>query len=119
MKDYHCVTQLGEHLVIKRNNDGVYLCPICGSAEFNEPPYEEDGSPSFQMCSCGFEFGFDDSHLACAEAAEGVTLNWDRWRLKTIEKNKHSKSSLQRLERNLHEIGYKLAFDLLPIKFDD
>lgn len=118
MKEHHCVTQLGEHFIIFQNNEGAYLCPVCGSAEFNEPPYDENGSASFQMCSCGFEFGFDDSSLASKEASEGIAPNWDRWRLKVIEKNRHSKSSPHKLEQNLKVIGYKLAFDLIPVKVD-
>lgn len=116
MKEHHCVNQLGEHFIILQNNDGAYLCPVCGSAEFNEPPYYENGSASFQLCSCGFEFGFDDSTLASKEASDGIVSNWDRWRLKVIDANKHSKSSLQELEQNLNNIGYKLAFDLIPVK---
>jgi len=58
MKEHHCVSQYGEHFIIRENDEGVYLCPVCGSAEFDEPPYDENGSPSFQMCSCGFEYGF-------------------------------------------------------------
>lgn len=118
MKEHHCVTQLGEHFILLQDDEGTYLCPICGSAEFNEPPYDENGLASFQMCSCGFEFGFDDSSLATKEASEGIVLNWDRWRLKVIEKNKHSKSSFQKLEQNLKAIGYQLAFDLIPVKKD-
>ena len=119
MKQQHCVTDEGEHFVIFQNDDGVYLCPVCGSPEFNEPPYYTDGQASFQMCSCGFEFGFDDSALASDEALEGVVPNWDRWRLKVIERNKHSKASLMKLETNLKTIGVRLAFDLIPVGDDE
>jgi hypothetical protein len=118
MKEHHCVSQLGEDFVIFENDDGVYLCPVCGSPEFDEPPYDENGNASFQMCSCGFEFGFDDSNQATHEALEGIVSNWDRWRLKVIDKNKHTKQSLELLERNLEQIGYRLAFDLMPVKID-
>jgi len=70
------------------------------------------------MCSCGFEFGFDDSHLACHEAKEGVSENWDRWRIKVIENNKHTKEALTMLQVNLASIGITLRFDLLPMKND-
>jgi hypothetical protein len=70
------------------------------------------------MRSCGFEFGFDDSSLASNEALEGIVLNWDRWRLKVIDKNKHAKQSLETLEHNLEQIGSRLAFDLIPVKID-
>jgi len=118
MNEHHCVTQLGEHFLILQDDEGTYLCPVCGSAEFNEPPYDKNGSASFQMCSCGFEFGFDDSCLASKEALEGIVPNWDRWRLRVIEKNKSTKSSFQKLEQDLKNIGYKLTFDLIPVKID-
>lgn len=118
MKDNHCVSEYGEHFIIFQNDEGAYLCPVCGSAEFNESPYDANGSPSFQMCSCGFEYGFDDSNLASSEALEGMVANWDRWRLKVINKNKHTKRSLDNLENNLEQIGYKLAFDLIPVKIN-
>jgi hypothetical protein len=119
MKEHHCVTQLGEGFIILQDTEGKYFCPVCGAPEFNKPPYHQDGSASFQMCSCGFEFGFDDSNLASKEALDGVVPNWDRWRLKVIEKNKNSKSNLQNLEKNLKNIGYNLAFDLIPAKIDE
>jgi len=115
MKEHHCVTESGEHFIIFQNDADVYLCPVCGSAEFNVPPYDSNGIPSFQMCSCGFEFGFDDSSLASPEALEGIVSNWNRWRLKVIEKNKNNKNSLAKLERNLKQIGYQLSFDLIPV----
>lgn len=119
MKKHHCVTQEGEHLVIFENDEGVYLCPVCGSAEHDEPPYGPNGEASFQMCSCGFEFGFDDSPLASEEASEGVVPNWDRWRLKVIERSARTKEGFLKLQTSLNEIGYKLAFDLVPVKHDE
>ncbi len=119
MREHHCVTQLGEHFIILQDDKGSYLCPVCGSAEFSEPPYDKNGAASFQMCSCGFEFGFDDSCLASKEASEGIVPNWDRWRSRVIEKNMRSTSSYQKLEQNLKKIGYTLAFDLIPVKIDE
>ena len=119
MKEHHCVSQYGEHFIIRENDEGFYLCPVCGSAEFDEPPYDENGSPSFQMCSCGFEYGFDDSNMASEEALEEIIPNWDRWRLKVIDRNKHTKQDLERLENNLKQIGYRLAFDLIPVKINE
>ena len=118
MKELHCVTQTGEHFIIHQNDEGFYLCPVCGSPEFSEPPYDENGGPSFQMCSCNFEFGFDDSSLASKEALEGIVQNWDRWRLKVINQRKDNKESLIALEHNLKQIGYQLAFDLIPVKLN-
>lgn len=119
MKTHDCVTSDGEHFQIYQNQSGEYLCPVCGSPEHSEPPYDEDGMASFQMCTCGFEFGFDDSNLASSEALEGVVANWDRWRIKVVQRNKMSTESLARLEENLTNIGYRLAFDLMPVKNSD
>ncbi|MDH5232760.1 MAG: hypothetical protein OEZ58_03330 [Gammaproteobacteria bacterium] len=116
MKTIHCVTQEGEAFTILKTEDGMYCCPVCGSPEFKEAPYNEDGTASFEICSCGFEFGYDDSPLASGEAVEGIENNWDRWRLKVIEKNSHTKSDLENLENNLKNLGIELAFDLIPVK---
>ena len=116
MKKIHCINKKGEEFFLFQNSDGVYCCPVCGSPEFQEAPYYENGAASFQMCSCGFEFGYDDSPLATKEAVEGVKANWDRWRLKVIKQNSQSKSDLESLEKNLANLGIYLAFDLLPVK---
>lgn len=78
-----------------------------------------NGQASFDMCSCGFEFGYDDSNLACKDASDGIVANWLRWRVKVIEKNKRSRIELSRLEKNLRAIGVKLAFDLIPVRDDE
>lgn len=114
-----CVTKEGELLVLLQNDKGIFLCPVCGSPELDEPPYSADGEPSFNICSCGFEFGFDDSPLASSDAVSGMVNNWDRYRLIAIEKASQSKETLLTLESNLLNIGYKLAFDLLPVKINE
>ncbi|MCK4543621.1 MAG: hypothetical protein KAU17_15425 [Spirochaetales bacterium] len=39
----------------------IYICPVCGYSELDEPPYDDGGNPSYNICDCcGFEFGFDD-----------------------------------------------------------
>ncbi len=119
MKIVRCKNKKNEIFVLFKNPGGLYCCPVCGSPEFTEAPYYEDGSASFQMCSCGFEFGYDDSPLATKEAVEGIKANWDRWRLKMIEHCAQSKSDLENLEKNLKNIGIHLAFNLLPEKKHD
>ncbi len=38
-----------------------YVCPVCGYNELEEPPYDADGHPSYEICDCcGYEFGFED-----------------------------------------------------------
>jgi len=61
MKTDSCYHPSGEVIVLHQADTGLWLCPVCGRESFAEPPYADDGSPSFEMCECGLEFGFDDS----------------------------------------------------------
>ncbi|WP_440945327.1 hypothetical protein ACSAZL_14425 [Methanosarcina sp. T3] len=37
------------------------ICPVCGYDGLDEPPYDIDEVPSYEICSCcGFEYGFDE-----------------------------------------------------------
>lgn len=117
MKEHHCVTEHGEHFILFENDDGIHICPVCGSAELPSPAYDGDGLPSFQMCSCKFEYGFDDAPSASSRAVEGgIQKNWELWRKKVIRKSSHLESTLAKCERNLKNIGISLAFDLIPVK---
>jgi len=43
------------------NNIKYYICPVCGYDKLDEPPYDEHGCSSFDICPCcGVEFGYDD-----------------------------------------------------------
>lgn len=38
------------------------ICPVCGYDGLVEPPFDSDGNPSYEICSCcGYEFGFDEA----------------------------------------------------------
>lgn len=38
-----------------------YVCPVCGSQNLNEVPYDKDNNPSDEICRCcGFQFGYDE-----------------------------------------------------------
>ncbi|MGH1429092.1 MAG: hypothetical protein ACRBEE_14220 [Arenicella sp.] len=116
MKEHHCVSRLGEHFVLYENNEGVHICPACGSAELNSPAYDSNGEPSFQMCSCGFEFGFDDEPSASPQAIESIVKSWERWRAKVIKRSSYLESTLTKCENNLKNLGISLRFDLIPTK---
>ena len=47
MKKHQCVTNLGEHFILLENEDGLHICPVCGSPELNSPAYDSDGNPLF------------------------------------------------------------------------
>jgi hypothetical protein len=116
MKEHYCVTKNGECFILYETEDGFHVCPICGSAELPFPAYTLEGEGSFQICTCGFEFGFDDTVSASSRAVEGLENNWELWRKKVIKKSSYSKLTLNKCESNLKNIGISLAFDLMPIK---
>jgi hypothetical protein len=111
-----CVSPDGEEFVLRRTETGLYCCPVCGSIEFGEAPYSIDGLPSYQMCSCGFEFGYDDSPLASSDALVGYESNWQRWRESLVKRVASDFRDLKALESNLSNIDMVLAFDLIPVK---
>lgn len=54
------------------------ICPVCGWDELEEPPFNEYGFPSYEICPCcGFETGYHDSNL-------GYTF--EKYREKWLEK---------------------------------
>ena len=39
------------------------ICPVCGFNGLKDPPYDQQGVPSYEICPCcGFEFGFDNAN---------------------------------------------------------
>ncbi|MGI6126331.1 MAG: hypothetical protein ACOYEF_05135 [Planifilum sp.] len=52
-----------------------HLCPVCGYDGLTEPPYDREGNPSYEICSCcGFEFGYDDQSQG--ETFSGYRKKW-------------------------------------------
>jgi len=52
----------------------MYICPVCGNSNLDDPPYTSEGCPSYNICSCcGFEPGFDDSE---GETFESYRIIW-------------------------------------------
>lgn len=55
-----------------------YTCPVCGYGGLYDPPYNERGVGSDEICPCcGFQFGYDDY-------PEGP-LAFKKWRQKWME----------------------------------
>lgn len=117
MKKIKCISPDETFFIYKTAFSG-YVCPVCGEAGLKEPPYDDAGSPSFEMCTCGFEFGFDDSPLASKEAVKGIEENWKRWRAKVIKESATDSAKLKKLEENLSNINIRLAFDLIPVEIE-
>lgn len=71
-----------------------FACPVCGYPDFDEPPWNGDGSPSYDICpSCGVEFGYRDF-------GQDELQRRDRWRIlrqKWIEDGMQWSSSVEPL----------------------
>lgn len=48
-----------------------YICPVSGFDKLDEPAYDNDNDPSFEICPCcRFQFGDDDD----VEVSEDVFM---------------------------------------------
>jgi hypothetical protein len=54
------------------------VCLVCNYQELYEPPYDNRGVPSDEICPCcGFHYGFDDDGYSNKEEAFKLWL--DKW----------------------------------------
>lgn len=90
-------------------SSGLWACPVCGSFELTAAPYLESGGSSFEMCSCGFEFGFDDDPGASDSAVNSVQHNWERWRVRFLSRLRHQPQALAEAVERLRAIGIKIG----------
>ena len=63
------------------------------------------------MCSCGFEFGFDDDPGASASAADAVQDNWAHWRKRFLSKFRQLSRVLAKVVTRLSSIGVHAGDD--------
>ena len=65
-----------------------FTCPICGYPYLSEPPREDDGDGSYEICSsCGFEFGVTDDDKGFTDEswrARWIALGMP-WKSRTIK----------------------------------
>lgn len=63
------------------DDNGKCFCPVCGvkSEDSNWRPYDKDGFPTYDICECGFEYGFDDSGIPPYEES------WNNYREKWLK----------------------------------
>ncbi len=108
MEGHNVTLRDGTTATIYCDGSGIWACPICGSVELSQAPYWPDGSASFEMCSCGFEFGFDDDPGASAQADESVTENWVKWRSRFLSKFQNHPEALALVTARLRDIGVSM-----------
>jgi len=70
----------GAEIRMPISEDGYSLCPVCGEKARNKEfrPYDEEGMPSYGICSCGIEFGYECS-------PESTEQDWVSYREKWIQ----------------------------------
>ena len=105
MHSHPVVLRDGSSAFLVEAESGLWACPVCGSIELAQAPYFEDGAASFEMCSCGFEFGFDDDPGASAQAVGSVQENWARWRARFLARFRSHPAALAEVVSRLHAIG--------------
>ena len=95
----------GEKVELKISSDGFFYCPVCGekSKDAEWRPYLENGYGTFDICNCGFEFGYDDGGEPPYEKS------WERYRTKwldgKIESEVFKKLTLTQKKEQLLNIG--------------
>ena len=100
-----------EKITLIISEDGYCYCPICGcvekAASKDWRPYDNEGSPSYDICSCGFEYGFDDSGVPPYDKS------WERyreqWLLGQIENERPPKLTLSQKKEQLKNIGFEIT----------
>jgi hypothetical protein len=105
MKAHHVTLRDNSDALLYQAADGLWACPICGSVELKAQPYFGEGATSFEMCSCGFEFGFDDDPGASSEADEAVQINWSRWRARFLSRFRLQPRAHAQVVERLRAIG--------------
>ena len=56
------------------------ICPVCGYVDLDFSPYDNHGSPSFEICPCcGVEFGYDDFSISHESLREKWVCNGFKW----------------------------------------
>ncbi|WP_444905450.1 hypothetical protein [Microbulbifer sp. SSSA008] len=86
---------------------GIILYVVALS--WGAPVYLEDGSGSFQICSCGFEFGFDDEPSASGTKIDSVIGNWEVKRHRKLQYLSSKSDQYKELLTNLRCIGIELS----------
>lgn len=97
-----------EQILLTISDDGYCFCPICGIKANNKEwrPYNEEGYPSYDICSCGFEYGYDDSgeppYDKCWEIYRG------KWLIGQIEHERPPILTLSQKKKQLKNLGINL-----------
>jgi hypothetical protein len=65
------------------NLNNRHICPVCGYPNLEEPPYDQYGCPSSEICPCcGTEFGYDDANISHNELRNKWIIKGMKWYVK-------------------------------------
>lgn len=109
MQTHNVTLRDGSLATLYQAESGLWVCPICGCSELSTAPYFDNGAASFEMCSCGFEFGFDDDPGASSDAVECVQDNWQRWRTQFLARFLDRPQAMAEVSLRLRAIGLEVA----------
>ena len=61
------------------------MCPVCAYGGLEEPPYDEHGYESYEICpSCGTQFGYHDATRSHAELRATWVAAGAQWTSRVI-----------------------------------
>lgn len=109
MQTHKVTLRDGSLATLYQAESGLWACPICGSSELSTAPYFDSGAASFEMCSCGFEFGFDDDPNASSHAVQCVQVNWQRWRTNFLARFVGRPQAMAEVSLRLRAIGVETS----------
>lgn len=88
-----------------------YICPVCGFNDLEESPFDQQGTPSYEICSCcGFEFGFDgaNNQIVFTDFRHRWIKNGTQWFIPKLKpKGWDFKSQLSNLNKDIGKAGGK------------
>lgn len=105
MQTHNVTLRDGISATLYQAESGLWVCPICGCSELST---FDKGATSFEMCNCGFEFGFDDDPGASSDAVECVQDNWQRWRTQFLARFLGRPQAMAEVSLRLRAIGVEV-----------
>ncbi len=99
--------QSGSEIKMPISNDGFALCPVCGEKSENKDfrAYDNTATPSYGICGCGIEYGYECN-------SDSTEEDWNRYRTKWLNEELdfgNSKKMIRsRKIEQLKNIGVKI-----------
>lgn len=67
-------------------NSRTFICPVCGFPDLTEPPYDQHGCASFDICPCcGTEFGYTDARKSHDQLRDEWLAAGAHWHSRAVQ----------------------------------